>query len=243
MHSWVEALLNLLFPGRAGCRFCGGRSSKAICRHCLNKLADWAAKPRCSLCGTPVSKNAAVCLNCSHTRPPFELARAAGPYEGGLREAIRCFKYRGIKSLAPVLAEPMLQVTCRHHEFLKAQAVLPVPISPGRVKQRGFNQAELLAQEIARGLNLPLLPRTLVKSVDTPPQTGLTGEQRRKNLQGAFKVIAPGEIAGKTLLLVDDVFTSGSTASVLTYLLLEQGAADVLVLTAANAGKAAARKK
>lgn len=238
MHPLLEALFNLIFPTRPGCQLCGGPGAEAVCSHCQEWLARWAGQPKCLVCGRPLTgrDRGPKCRECYRQRPPFVLARAAGPYEGPLKQAVHRLKYFGQKSLAPVLAELMLQAIQRQPQMLAAEVVLPVPISPGRLRRRGFNQAELLAREVARGLGLPLLSRVLVKHVETPPQTGLTGVQRRQNLQGSFKVTAPGELKDKKILLLDDVFTTGSTVSVIADLLRQQGAGEIFVITLVNTG-------
>ncbi|CCO07597.1 ComF family protein [Desulforamulus hydrothermalis] len=237
MHPLWEALLNLLFPRRPGCPLCGRAGPADLCPACRQLLADWAAKPKCRVCGRPLAlpeQQAVLCGRCRRRLPPFELARAAGPYEGGLRQAIHLLKYRGRKSLAPLLGQIMAASLPAHSPLRDAQLVLPVPMARGRLRERGFNQAELLAASTARCLNLPLANRLLVKSFDTPPQTGLNRQQRQQNLQGAFQVTAPAQIAGRRILLVDDVFTTGATAAAVAGLLKQHGAAGVYVLTAAN---------
>lgn len=238
MHPLVEALLNLFFPTRPGCRLCGAKSDRDICNHCRTWLANWSEAPKCLTCGRPVwSGTCTICGNCSRNRPPFAMAMAAGSYEGCLKESIHRLKYQGRRDLVPVLAELMVEVARQHPGFLESQAVLPVPISPVRLRQRGFNQAELLARHVAKQMELPVLSGTIIKPVDTPPQTGLSGQQRRQNLKDSFKVVSPGDITGKTILLVDDVITTGSTVSTIAEILLRAGAGNIFVITIANAGK------
>ncbi|WP_238473356.1 ComF family protein [Desulforamulus profundi] len=184
----------------------------------------------------PPQGRVTLCGDCQSQPPPFEMARAVGPYEGGLRQAIHLFKYKRRKSLAPLLGGLMLETLQKHPRLLHCDLVLPVPMSRGRLRERGFNQAALLARQVARGLNLPLSDRVLIKG-ETPPQTGLTRPQREQNLRGSFKVKAPEEIRGKNLLIVDDVFTTGSTVSAMAETLKEQGAAGIFVITLANAAK------
>lgn len=238
MHPLAEALLNLLFPTRPGCRLCGAKSDRDICNRCRTWLAKWSGVPKCLTCGRPVwSGTCTICGSCSRNRPPYAMAMAAGPYEKHLKESIRRLKYQGRRDLVPVLAELMVEVARQHPVFLESQAVVPVPISPVRLRQRGFNQAELLALQVAKQLELPVLSGTIVKPVDTPPQTGLSGQQRRQNLKDSFKVVSPGDITGKTILLVDDVITTGSTVSTIAEILLREGAGNIFVITIANAGK------
>lgn len=238
MHSLLEALINLIFPTPLGCKLCGGKSDGDVCSKCQEWLAAWAERPKCRICGrTITSERSSKCRECHGHRPSFSAARAAGPYEEGLREAIHLLKFKGRKSLVPVLAKLMVQVIQQQPSLQNCQAVIPVPLSRGRLRQRGFNQAELLASEVARGINLPMLSNVLVKHKETPPQTGLTKEQRKINLQDAFKVKAPGEIKGKNILLLDDVFTTGSTVSTIAQLLRQEGVQEIFVITLANAGK------
>ncbi|SHE66472.1 ComF family protein [Desulforamulus putei] len=240
MHPLLEALVNLFFPERPGCKLCGSPGEGDLCFACRHELSVWAAKPKCPVCGRPVplqGRLVTLCRDCRRRPPPFEMARAVGPYEGGLREAIHLLKYKGRKSLAPLLGRLLLETLPKYPPLLNCDLVLPVPLSPGRLRERGFNQAELLAVAVARGLNLPLLSHALMKTAETPPQTGLTRQQREQNLQGSFQVTAPEQIRDKNILIVDDVFTTGSTVSAMAETLRGQGAASIFVITVANAAK------
>lgn len=241
MHPLLEALVNLFFPARPGCRLCGSVSQEEICSLCRAWLAAWAKQPHCQVCGRPLttgSQHISLCSGCHRQRPPFDLARAVGPYEGSLRQAIHQLKFKGRKSLAPLLASLMLETIQQHPQFLQCAAILSVPLSRQRQWERGFNQAELLAGEVARGLKLPLLSGVLIKKKETPPQTGLHRDQRKQNLKDAFQIKASVvDIQGQNLLLIDDVFTTGSTASAIVETLKAAGAGKIFVITLANAGK------
>lgn len=243
MHPLLEALVNLLFPASSGCQLCGRAKGdkEIICPNCRGWLADWAQQPHCRVCGSSLGsggKQSPLCPACRRQPPPFEQARAVGPYEGGLRQAIHLFKYKGRKSLAPLLASLMVEIIQEQTSFNQCEAILPVPLSRQRQWERGYNQAELLAKEVARGLKLPLLKEVLIKSKETPPQTGLHREERKQNLKDAFEVKAPtSDILGKNILLVDDVFTTGSTASAVAETLKGAGAGKIFVITLASAGK------
>jgi len=117
----------------------------------------------------------------------------------------------------------------------KLDAITPVPLHPEREVQRGFNQAKVLAQELAKLKNIPIIERSLVKVKNTPPQTSLEAVDRQKNLRGAFEVIHSEEIEGKVLLLVDDVFTTGSTIQECSLALKKAGAKEIRALTLAQA--------
>ncbi|MEG6523077.1 ComF family protein [Desulfotomaculum sp. 1211_IL3151] len=234
MVSFWEALLNLIFPEPPGCKLCGAAGRKPLCSACEGWLASWASTPKCSICGRPSPWPQTTCVSCQQNRPPFVLARAVGPYEGNFREAIHRLKYKGRKNLTPLLGKFLLTLIMKEPELKKVDGVLPVPLSPKRMRQRGFNQAELLAIEVARDLQKPLLKNVLIKPVETAPQTGLNKLQRQENLRGAFRVQDPSQIKGQNILLVDDVFTTGSTVSAAAETLQSQGAGKIYVVTLAN---------
>ncbi len=163
------------------------------------------------------------------------LARAVAPYEGPVREALHFFKFAGKRELALPLGRLMETLVREVFPYQRFDAVVPVPLHRSRERERGFNQALLLAEVIARGLRLPLFPGALVKCRETPDQVALPRVGRRSNLDGAFLA---GEDAsplrGKTVLLVDDVYTTGATAGECTRTLLSAGVAAVYVVTLAS---------
>lgn len=238
MHPLLEALCNLLFPQRPGCQLCGSSTKDDICPSCRQELVSWAARPKCRICGRPIqaiTPGAGLCIECQRLKPAFTQALAVGPYESHLREAIHLLKYQGRKAMAPFLGKLLLETLKQYP--LDCHLVLPVPLAPGRLRERGFNQAELLAREIAKGLGIPFSAGILIKPQETPHQTGLTREERRKNLQGAFRVKDPEKIRGKKILVVDDVLTTGSTATEVAKTLLAWGAAQIYIITLANSAK------
>jgi len=244
---WSE-LLNLVFPPSPGCPFCGRAGENGeICSFCRQEITDFQRQPNCNRCGraqtgkklsfssgkilAPLDKlfNCADCLNREKT---FEMARAIGTYEGCLKETIHKFKFKRQRYLAQFLGPLMADVFWTCPAYQEGQVVVPVPLAPSRLRERGFNQAELLAREVAGALNLPLCS-ALVKVRETAPQTSLKREQRMDNLKEAFKVEDPFLIAGRTVLLIDDVFTTGATVGECSRVLTNAGAKEVYVLTAA----------
>ncbi|AGL03584.1 ComF family protein [Desulfoscipio gibsoniae] len=175
-----------------------------------------------------------MCPACRAENRPFDLARAVAPYEGPVREAVQRLKYRGMKSLAVPLGELMANASLREGAFARTDALVPVPMHPGRERERGYNQSVLLARALGELLQVPVLERVLVKIRETPSQTSLSASQRRKNLQQAFVVAKPEPVKGKILTIIDDVFTTGSTVSIISHLLRQAGARSVLVLTFAG---------
>jgi ComF family protein len=162
----------------------------------------------------------------------FNIARSAGPYEGELKDAVQRLKYSGKRDLAGHLSGIMLEAVAGSRLFVQAQLTVPVPLSAGRLRQRGFNQAELLASGLAGKMAVPLVP-ALRKVRETPPQTGLNRAGREKNLAGAFCLAEPGSIRGRTVLLVDDVVTTASTLDAASEVLVKGGAAAVVCISAA----------
>lgn len=240
MGSWTQALWSALWPPR--CLLCAELltgEERGFCPPCLATLAP-VAEPICRVCGRELLKGSApedlVCGFCRRDPPAFDRARAFGRYQGMLAESIRALKFHSVRKLAPGLAAFMLAADTALVGELALDAVIPVPLHPARIRQRGFNQAVDLARPLARRRRLPLLFSTLVRTRDTAPQYGLTFEQRRRNIRGAFAVPRPAEVAEKRLLLVDDVLTTGATIGECARVLKKAGAAEVVVLTLARAG-------
>lgn len=191
-----------------------------------------------------------ICIHCEATAPRFEHAAAFGEYEGALRGLIHLLKYQGVRAAArPLgrqLAESLRPVLA---EFTGAFLMVPVPLHRRRRRSRGFNQAELIAKVALRELRdypVELSPKVLVRTRSTESQTGFTREQRRENLRGAFAIADPARVRGCSILLVDDVLTTGATADECSRILMRAGAKQVLVATVARAvsldGVAAATK-
>ena len=159
-----------------------------------------------------------------------------GAYDGVLRHAIHQFKYRDRPQLAVplgLLLADYAQEQAPALNGLRFDALLAVPMHPVRQRQRGYNQSARLAQAVGEKLGLPLALTTLVRIRPTRPQVGLSAEARRTNLRGAFAVKQAKEVAGKTLLLLDDVVTSGSSLYECSITLQAAGAAAVYALTLA----------
>lgn len=155
-------------------------------------------------------------------------------YASPLREAIHALKYRGVVSLAKFLGT-LLVAYCEEFPLLRSvDLILPVPLHPVRERERGFNQAFLLADFVGRALRLPVLAQGVSRIKPTLPQAGLKAKERRKNVEGAFQVEWPEAIRGKRILVIDDVLTSRATAESLSRTLQEAGCSSVFVLAVAS---------
>lgn len=220
--------LDLLFPPK--CILCQRFYPELICPDCFFQLKPFSGKT-CSLCGVPMEGEGNFCPQCSHNPPDYKKALFYGLYEGKLEEAILRFKFQD----HPHLAEPLGQLMVQRwrQSGIKVDLVTAVPISSRRLKVRGYNQAELLAKVVARGLGIPY--RTLlVKRRETREQSKLKREERLKNVIGVFATYGNEDLGGKAVLLVDDVLTTGATASECAKVLQGVGASVVYVLTLAR---------
>ena len=243
----AATLFFTFFP--SDCRICGSPlivvSRLPVCESCLIAVRPLKGS-YCTVCGEALhipgdtGAGESRCLLCQRTDPPFERAVAYGSYEGGLRDLIHVFKFQQVRPAAEVLG-CMLAETMAHLE--KAMpvgtiAVLPVPLHKRKQAQRGFNQAEMIARAALRQLSRPkrlaLCTGVLLRRRETGSQIGLTRHQRRENLRGAFAVSDPTRVLNRDILLVDDVYTTGTTASECARVLLRAGAARVWVATVAR---------
>lgn len=238
MYSITTAVKNFLFPGGAGCPLCGRRGSpKHLCRSCLE---IWAGLARgftpCEKCGRFSADlgGSLICKECQTGEQPFIKACSVAPYEGSVREALHYFKFCGKQDLAYPLGELLAALAAEVFPFKSFAAVVPVPLHEGRLRERGFNQAALLADVIGRLLKIPLAEDALVRKMETPSQTSLSKQQRQANLKGVFESGNSADgLQGKSVLLVDDVFTTGATVQECSLVLKASGVQKVYVAVVA----------
>jgi ComF family protein len=240
----LDRLVDWLYPPR--CRACGGRiygrDAEYLCGACWPQI-QLVAHPLCNVCGRPffdASGDDHLCGVCLTRLPHFARARAWGCYprddiaEHPLRQVVQKFKYGRKVSLGKPLGRLLAQ-GCR--EFLEEchfDLIIPVPLHPKRLRWRGFNQSLLLARQLTRIVDARVDPFVLYRNRETPPQTQLAEAERRKNVRGAFGVYPEKPLNKKSVLLVDDVYTSGATVNECSRVLLRGGARGVYVLTLAR---------
>lgn len=233
LAALFDPFLSLLYPPR--CLVCSQLGESGLCAGCAAQIVPVAA-PLCVVCGQTLAPDDGGCADCRRRPPAFVRARSLGAYDGVLRHAIHQFKYRDRPQLAVPLGL-LLAAYAREQapalSGLRFDALLPVPMHPVRQRGRGYNQSARLAQVTCRELGLPLSTDALVRIRPTRPQVGLSAEARRTNLRGAFAVRQTELVAGKTLLLIDDVVTSGSSLYECGVTLKAAGAAAVYALTLA----------
>jgi len=228
LYRSVWASLDLLFPPT-----CGG---------CEQQGARWCVKcqtqtillkpPWCDLCGDSLLQPG-VCGHCQAFPPHFSAARSWASFTGPIRQAIHRLKYKRDVSLGVVLAEPLVDLYSKLN--WNCDLVLPVPLGLARLKERGYNQSDLLARPLSLAVGIPYQSTGLIRVYETRSQVGLTFSQRRENVNGAFQAL-PESVSGRRVLVIDDVATSSATLDACAAALIDAGSKEVFALTLARAG-------
>ncbi len=213
------------------CEVCRLWGSSALCTECIARHA--APLPRCARCGLRLGLAAPACGDCQRAPPAYLRTVCAADYGFPWDRLVGALKFHGRPELAAPLAALMAQAWHRAGQAA-AQVVLPVPLGPVRLAQRGYNQAWELARRAAAAVGLPAQPQLLLRPLDATPQAELGRSERQRNLASAFMVDPRrrAELLGRHVALVDDVMTTGATAQAAATVLLRAGAAavDVWVL-------------
>jgi len=226
-----DGILDLLFPPL--CLVCGKSSESYLCLECIKKI-NFIKPPFCRTCGIPLSEAENQCNECCNREYFFEFARSVGIFDGILRDAVHAFKFDCKVMLAEPLGKLMAQHYAETHLIGTVDIVVPVPIHRFRMNERGFNQSVELSRIFCDYTSLRLEPNALVKSKKTCDQVGLPEEERFANIEGAFSVVEPDSIAGRRVLLIDDVFTTGATLNEAAKVLRGAGASAVYAYTLAR---------
>ena len=247
----LNGLFATLFP--ANCRICDARLLTAarlpVCADCLQQMRAIEG-PVCDICGERLlsphlldeAGGYGACGLCRAAAPPFVKAAAYGSYEAGLRDLIHLLKYQRVRPAAAVLGRMLAEaITTLAADFGAAPPmVVPVPLHRSKERQRGFNQSEDIVGAALKHvpLHLSISRDALARVRMTESQTGLTRRQRQENMRGAFRAPRPALIAGRDVLLVDDVFTTGATLAECARVLRRAGAERVFAATVARVLKA-----
>ncbi|RME61284.1 MAG: ComF family protein [Caldilineae bacterium] len=232
LRRWLSALLDTVFPPTCvGC----GRVGSLFCAHCAQAVLP-TPPPLCPRCGRPQKNEASLCRLCRQDpQPPLRLVRAAALHASPLRAAIHALKYENHPELAESLARYLIAAAMQEpftSLIEQIHVVIPVPLHDERLATRGYNQSALLARNFAAHWGLPVEETWLRRIRATQSQVGLNATERRQNVSGAFQ--AQEAAAGKHILLVDDVFTTGSTLNACAAALRQAGAADIVALALAT---------
>ncbi len=234
-----EGFLDLIYPSNIYCICCGNiiddSRPYALCDACVRAL-KWANERTCSHCGKRLQEDygSDLCTDCAGGEHVFEKGFTCVEYGAAERELLHRFKYKEEAYLGRKLAAMMydrIQV-----EELEPDLILPVPMFRRKVRQRGYNQAAVLAASLAKYMECPYAGQLLVRIVETEAMSRLGALGRRRNIREVFSVPRNkiDQLTGKTILLVDDIYTTGSTVDACSSVLLEAGAARVFVLTFAS---------
>jgi ComF family protein len=236
--EFLSTLFRFLLPPQCPCceKFLE-EGQQGFCSRCLSEI-HWIEPPFCSICGIPFISEETEnhpCGDCITQRKYFTIARAWGAYKGSLQEAIHRWKYEGRTHLTFFFAQWMAEGLNHYWKADSLDFLIPVPLHTHRLRKRGFNQALLLVKELSRRTGIPYRKSILQKKKPTLPQVNLSGAEREKGLKGAFHVIGEEALKGKSVLLIDDVYTTGATVNECSKVLLRGGAERVDVFTLAHA--------
>ena len=199
-----EAFWALLFPARClGCR----RRGTSLCARCVEAV-PWLGPEVCPRCAQ-ASQLGRLCGRCRNNTAALDGLRAACTLDGVVRQGLHDLKYRQARFLAELAADLLARSLAVRP--LQVDVLVPVPLSPARHRERGYNQSELIAGQLAEQIGVPMLPDVLERIRDTPPQVGRSAAERRENVRGAFAVRQPEAVSGRRVALLDDVATTGST--------------------------------
>lgn len=257
VRAVVDDLATTFFP--ADCRVCGGPLTGAgispVCKECVDALHEQTAV-LCARCGEALDLDGlrftqqiegatVLCGPCRQVPPEFERAAAWGEYSAGMREAIQLLKFERMETVARPLGRLLAKVMERMvaEGMRRELTVIAVPLSAAKQRRRGYNQSVLLADEAMRVLaghgewSLRAGHRAMVRTRETESQFGLSSHARRRNLRGAFTVTDPQAVSGCTVLLIDDIYTTGATARECARVLRQAGASEVWVATVGRAQK------
>ena len=232
----IKYLLELLFPSGIYCVSCKSIIDNsrvyALCDKCM-ELFRWANGRTCEKCGKIIQEQYPhdICADCRENGHYFEKGYTCVQYGVNERELLLSLKYGGNAYIGEKIA--LIMADRLETEDLEIDFIIPVPMHKSKQKKRGYNQADIIARHLSKKLSLPYLGKLLLRTGNTAAMSGLSAHERRENIENAFSVAdkKAGKIEGKSILLVDDIYTTGSTASACARALIEKGARKVRVIT------------
>ena len=230
--SVLKDLQKLFYPRNLTCSVCKREnfSNRSICDECYNSL-PFNKESICGHCGRVAAYPTEYCDYCKNRQTSVDSSRSAFEYLDPIRQLVMRFKYGGEKYLREFFAEELKPVFLKHVGY--ADVIVYVPTTNKKVRQRGYNQGEVLAREFRRFSQIPVVD-AIQKIKETESQVGLTLKERRENLKGSFKVVDKKAVKDKRVLIIDDVMTTGSTVENIAEKLKSAGAREVIVLTVAS---------
>lgn len=231
-----QTILDLIYPVR--CPVCGDiviPKDEKICIPCRKKL-HYIKEPRCKKCSKPIEQeDKEYCSDCERKNFQFVRGFSVWVYDDVMKHSISEYKYHSKKEYAKFYTQEMISCYGNTIEKLSPDAIVPIPIHRSKYVERGFNQAELLARGIGKELKIPVLSELLIRNKKTLPQKQLSDKERLRNLREAFGF--NGKVANQIqkeihrVLLVDDIFTTGSTIEACTNILMKNGIKEIYFIT------------
>jgi ComF family protein len=241
LRNFINGLVDLIYP--KVCLVCRNKLKGMpsidgfVCLECWAKIKK-NLPPFCHYCGRHLESSSLtkhICPRCVRQKLHFDRAFSPCIYEGAIKELIHQFKYRNRDYLGPTLSRLLLEFIWEYDLPMDSiDCIIPVPLHPARLREREFNQAQILSNQIARRFDKPVLHGVLRRKRNTMTQTELKDEERFLNVQDCFALTKKENIKNKNILLVDDVLTTGATSSEAARNLKAAGASIVFVLTLAN---------
>lgn len=230
-----KTIIEVLFPKNIACLLCNKELSEnthySMCNKCLQALPKNNGKT-CAKCGEQINSQSKYCLRCKSQKPKFTQCFSPLLYQKPVTTLIKNFKYNNKRYYSETLGNFLVESYVLNN--LNCDLVFPVPLHEKRQNERGFNQAELLANQLVKQLHIPISTDALKRVKHTQTQTSLTKTERAENVKKAFVVTQKELVKDRTILLVDDVYTTGSTLNECAKVLFKAGAKEVYCLTLAH---------
>ena len=225
----LENILELIFPGR--CAICDRIlpwGQKEICDECKSKI-QYFRGPACFKCGKPVGEEEEYCFDCREKEHNYRQGVALFSYDY-IRLSLYRFKYGGRREYAGFYAKQMALFLKDKKELWKPQALVPVPLHRKKLKSRGYNQAELIARHLSRYWGIPVVTDLVIRCKNTKAMKEIVGTDRQNNLKKAFK-LGTNDVKLNTIIIIDDIYTTGSTIDAVSRVCIEAGVRNVYFMT------------
>lgn len=224
-------LIDLIYPPR--CPFCEcvlGYKKEKVCESCKKSL-PYIKEPKCKKCGKSIDiEEVEYCYDCTRNPHQYEQGVAVWEYNEQLKSSIYRFKYQNKREYADFYVEEIVRIYKDKIKEWKPDLLIPIPLHKTKERQRGFNQTEVIAKKIGEKLEIPISSKVLVRQKNTLPQKELTSKERQNNVKRAFKII-DNKVKLQVVMLIDDIYTTGSTIDAVSKVLLEAGAIKVYYIS------------
>ena len=228
MRKIIKKILELWYP--TTCVFCGEICKKGICKSCSEKI-DYIQEPLCKKCGKPIhSQEGEFCFDCQRRMLHYEQGRSLWLHKRPVSSSIYDFKYKNKRVYGEIYGREMAEQFNDLIRMWEIDVLIPVPLHRKRQRKRGYNQAEIIARELGKKLGIPVDMSVIIRERETTPQKELGQKNRRKNLKKAFRLTGK-RLTGKNILLIDDIYTTGSTIDAMAEVLMKTGCEKIYFLT------------